>query len=273
MKRLISALVLSVLVFLAKVAVANPQLRLPYAAGETWHVDQGNNSTPTHTVAKGMAYAWDFNWGFGSDDLGLPVLAPATGTVVACSKDGSNNGGWGNMVIIDYGGGFYGRLAHMGKVFVKTGDMVVQGQTIGTCGGTGGWTPHIHYQTENINGQSVASSFVDENVLLQETNGVPKEWKSYASSNTIVGITTAGPDALLTWKFSEAYDNHGGSFVIGAPFSDAGGSPYVHLWWGVQLQNFTGGHFSDGDGQSALVWNPAKQRAYLLKQGFFHFFL
>jgi len=175
MKWIISALVLSVLVFLAQAAVANPQLRLPYAAGETWHVDQGNNSTPTHTVAKGMTYAWDFNWGSGDQDKGRPVLAPAAGVVIAYSNNNSNNGGWGNMVRIDYGGGLYGRLVHLDKVFAKTEDIVVQGQTIGTCGTTGNSSsPHIHYQTENINGQSVASSFVDENVLLQETNGVPK---------------------------------------------------------------------------------------------------
>ena len=169
------------------------QLMLPFPGGETWRCSQGNyddpsntptNQNPTHLKNSGMDYAWDFNWGStDSADLGKPVIAPASGIIVYAEYAS----GWGNTVIIDYGDGTYGKLAHLESVIVNVGDSVGQGQQVGTCGGTGGnWPPHIHYQTQNNsspNGQSIQSTFSDANVLLQDPDGVPKEGKSYISDN------------------------------------------------------------------------------------------
>ncbi len=85
-------------------------------------------------------------------------------------------------MIIDYGDGSYGKLAHLNAISVSGGQAVVQGQQVGTCGGTGGWSPHIHYQTQEyggLNDPSIESSFSD----VTENNGVPLEGHSYTSGN------------------------------------------------------------------------------------------
>jgi len=171
-------------------------LRLPYKNEKGWIVSQGNNETTSHNGD--LEYAWDFNIPFneqnGEDcniDLGEPVLAPAAGTVVYVYDGNGYNGGWGNMVIIDYGNCLYGRLSHLDTVSVVLNQVVFQGEKIGTVGNTGKTDncAHIHYQTEDINGVSVEpvandATFVDPDVLAQNSNGIPTKNNTYTSSNT-----------------------------------------------------------------------------------------
>jgi len=84
----------------------------------------------------------DFNLGSGSQDEGLPVYAITDGEVVY-SK---NSGAWGNLVVIYHPAyGVWTRSAHLKDVFVKVGDKIKEGVQIGTIGGTGGWSPHLHF--------------------------------------------------------------------------------------------------------------------------------
>jgi len=157
-------------------AVAPLSLRLPFRDGESWYVTQGNGQGASHQGNE--YYAWDFN---SVDDWGKPVLAPASGKVVDASAicltendlNDTCNSGWGNYVIIDYGNGKFGKLAHLRLVSVKKGQYVFQGEQVGTVGSTGKSSgPHIHYQTQNssaLGGQSIASSFVD----VSSNGGVP----------------------------------------------------------------------------------------------------
>lgn len=177
-------------------------LRLPFRSGESWYVTQGNSKdcTPpnpdgnTHCIGSSLEFAWDF-WKSGA--LGSDVLAPASGKIVyaydQCTEESGQSCGeeWGNTVIVDYGNGKFGKLAHLRTVTVKTGQYVFQGEKVGTCGSTGKSTgPHIHYQTQNssaLHGQSINHAiegnpkFVDSGVL----NGVPTEGNWYISSNTV----------------------------------------------------------------------------------------
>lgn len=68
---------------------------------------------------------------------------------------GWNSGGYGNMILIDHGNGMITRYAHHSKMFVKVGDQVTKGQTIGMVGSTGRSTgPHLHFEIY-VNGKRV----------------------------------------------------------------------------------------------------------------------
>ena len=102
----------------------------------------------SHWVA-GNPYAW---WHRGIDlggKAGDPVYAADTGTVVWA---GPNSWGYGNMVMLDHGNGWQTLYAHLSLVYVRCGQQILQGATIGAIGSTGRSTgPHLHFETR-LNG-------------------------------------------------------------------------------------------------------------------------
>lgn len=79
---------------------------------------------------------------------GTNVLAANKGTVI---KAGWNNS-YGNVIMIDHGGGIVTLYAHNSKLLVGTGDVVTRGQVISLVGSTGNSTgPHIHFEVR-VNG-------------------------------------------------------------------------------------------------------------------------
>ena len=80
---------------------------------------------------------------FSTYRAGDPIIATANGQVVTSAFDN----GLGNYVIIKHKHGFYTRYGHMREVFVKKGQFIMQGDTIGLIGNTGKSTgPHLHYE-------------------------------------------------------------------------------------------------------------------------------
>ncbi len=74
---------------------------------------------------------------------GTRVRSTGAGTVVVAGR----NGGYGNMVEIDHGGGLTTRYAHLSRVLVKVGDHIEASDTVGLSGTTGRSTgPHLHYE-------------------------------------------------------------------------------------------------------------------------------
>lgn len=88
-------------------------------------------------------------------DVGAPTgtnfVAAASGVV---TKAGYNKY-YGNMVIIDHGGGVQTLYAHGSEIVVKLGDLVSKGDVVLKVGSTGYSTgPHAHFEIR-INGETV----------------------------------------------------------------------------------------------------------------------
>ncbi|WHT21591.1 M23 family metallopeptidase [Crossiella sp. CA-258035] len=127
----------------AQAAGPRPNFQLPFPCGQAWNGDNDNSSAH-------RAYEIDFNRG-GSPgaDKGDTVSAAAAGKVITSAHQGSVNG-YGNLVVLDHGGGWRTYYAHLDVRSVGVGAQVRQGQKIGTVGNTSrpgnNITPHLHYE-------------------------------------------------------------------------------------------------------------------------------
>ena len=83
---------------------------------------------------------------------GTTIAAPAGGKVIIA---GWSDGGYGNMVTIDHGGGMSTVYGHLSQIFVSTDQTVQKGQALGAVGMTGlANGPHLHFEVR-INGNPV----------------------------------------------------------------------------------------------------------------------
>jgi murein DD-endopeptidase MepM/ murein hydrolase activator NlpD len=116
----------------------------PSASGFIWPVGG--------PVTSGFGWRWgrmhegiDIAAGYGS-----PIVASASGTVIYAGW----MGGYGNLIIIDHGGGVATAYAHQSS-FAVGGGPVSQGQTIGYVGCTGHcFGDHLHFEVR-VNGSAV----------------------------------------------------------------------------------------------------------------------
>ncbi|MFI6908533.1 M23 family metallopeptidase [Nonomuraea sp. NPDC050394] len=135
--------------FSAEAEILATNFQLPFPCGQSW---AGNSS------ASSAHQSWeiDFNRGGSADaDLGDPVVAAASGTVVISAHQGSTNG-YGNLVKIDHGSGWTTYYAHLNVRSVSAGQAVSQGQQIGTVGKTSkpgnNISAHLHYEVRQGEG-------------------------------------------------------------------------------------------------------------------------
>lgn len=109
----------------------------PSSAGLTWPV-QG-------TITSGFGPRW------GRMHEGLDI-AGASGTPIAAAKAGTVifagwSGGYGNMVVLDHGGGLSTAYPHLSSISVSVGQGVGQGSVVGGMGTTGNSTGvHLHFE-------------------------------------------------------------------------------------------------------------------------------
>ena len=83
-----------------------------------------------------------------ANGVGTPIWAAKAGSVIHAGS----MGGYGNVVMIDHGGGFTTVYAHQSRIAVRNGQSVAQGAVIGYIGNTGNSTgPHLHFETR-VNG-------------------------------------------------------------------------------------------------------------------------
>jgi murein DD-endopeptidase MepM/ murein hydrolase activator NlpD len=82
---------------------------------------------------------------------GAPIRAAASGRVTYAGRDP----GYGNLVVINHGGGIYTWYGHLARLQTEKGATVEQGAKIGTLGSTGRATgPHLHFEVR-VNGRPV----------------------------------------------------------------------------------------------------------------------
>ncbi len=112
-------------------------------------------------LSKSSGYGWrsdpmhhDRRFHHGTDmraDYGAPVVAAGDGVVVFAGRQG----GYGNVVYIDHGGGIITRYGHLQHIDTKKDATLTAGQKIGQVGSTGRATgPHLHFEVR-IDGRDV----------------------------------------------------------------------------------------------------------------------
>jgi murein DD-endopeptidase MepM/ murein hydrolase activator NlpD len=117
---------------------------------------------PNLTTGESSGFGWrndpirhDTRWHSGTDfraKPGTPVMAAGDGVVVIAGWQG----GYGNVVYVDHGGGVTTRYAHLRKILVKKDAAITAGQPVGEVGSTGRTTgPHLHFEVR-LDGRPVS---------------------------------------------------------------------------------------------------------------------
>lgn len=76
-------------------------------------------------------------------NTGTPVIAAASGTVLSAGREGN----YGNLVLINHGGGLVTAYAHLNAINVRAGQDISVGNSVGTVGSTGNSSgPHLHFE-------------------------------------------------------------------------------------------------------------------------------
>lgn len=121
----------------------------------------GTRAAPaTRGGGRGSTYHPAIDYGVG---VGTPVRAGADGVVVYTGT----LGGFGKVVIVDYGKGTMAQFAHLSQTLANTGDRVAAGQVIARTGDTGNVSgPHLDYRVKTgvtgvENGRMIGGSYVD----------------------------------------------------------------------------------------------------------------
>lgn len=113
-------------------------------------------------ISSGYTITSRFGWRSRDNHPGLDVAAPkgtaikaAAGGTVIFAGSGSPYGGYGNIVVIQSNSSTAIRYAHCSKIYVRSGEVVEQGQVIAAVGSTGISTGnHLHFEIR-YNGKKI----------------------------------------------------------------------------------------------------------------------
>jgi murein DD-endopeptidase MepM/ murein hydrolase activator NlpD len=128
---------------------------------------QTSQSSSAPVVPSGGGLMWPvsgpvtsgFGWRWGRMHEGIDI-AVGSGTPVHAAQSGRVivagwMGGYGNLVVIDHGGGLSTAYGHNNSFAVGSGQSVSQGQVVAYSGNTGNSTgPHVHFEVR-VNGSPV----------------------------------------------------------------------------------------------------------------------
>jgi murein DD-endopeptidase MepM/ murein hydrolase activator NlpD len=97
---------------------------------------------------------------------GTPVHVAGDGEVIFAGRQH----GYGNLIMVDHGRGVVTRYAHLSKILVAKGDVVMAAQEIGRVGATGRATgPHLHFEVR-LDGRPVAPQLAMQVAELERTS-------------------------------------------------------------------------------------------------------
>jgi murein DD-endopeptidase MepM/ murein hydrolase activator NlpD len=117
-----------------------------------WHTNVQPSIWPVEgRLMGGFGERTDPFSGEGAMHTGVDISAPS-GTPVCATADGivtlaAWSNGYGQLVVVDHGGGFETYYAHLSRFAVVEGQEVRRGEQVGAVGSTGRVTaPHLHYE-------------------------------------------------------------------------------------------------------------------------------
>jgi murein DD-endopeptidase MepM/ murein hydrolase activator NlpD len=117
-----------------------------------WHTNVQPSIWPVEgRLMGGFGERTDPFSGEGAMHTGVDISAP-TGTPVRTTADGIVTfagwfSGYGQLVVVDHGGGYETYYAHLSRFTVVDGQDVRRGEQVGAVGSTGRVTaPHLHYE-------------------------------------------------------------------------------------------------------------------------------
>ena len=129
-------------------AVGGPRrVASPSAVPADWPYGSGRFIWPV--------YGW-VSQGYRQDHRAVDIAAPSSTFMMAADRGvvvraGWNNQGYGMFVVIDHNIDYVTLYSHLQDVYVDVGDVVAQGQVIGTVGSTGNSTgPHLHFELRDF---------------------------------------------------------------------------------------------------------------------------
>jgi murein DD-endopeptidase MepM/ murein hydrolase activator NlpD len=138
-----------ILAALATVPTAGPA---PVGGGQLLFPAAGPITSPygyrTHPIFGDQRLHTGIDIGAG---YGAPVIAADSGTVAFAGV----MSGYGNVIVIDHGGGLATTYNHLSAFYVGSGQSVSRGTSVGAVGCTGYCTgPHLHFEVR-VNGSPV----------------------------------------------------------------------------------------------------------------------
>jgi murein DD-endopeptidase MepM/ murein hydrolase activator NlpD len=126
-----------------------------------------SSAGPVDSTVSASGFIWpvsgpvtsNFGWRWGRMHEGIDIAAPSGAPVVAAAAGQGIYAAWmsgyGNLVVVDHGGGLATAYAHLSAYGTGTGASVAQGQTIGYIGCTGHcFGSHLHFEVR-VNGSPV----------------------------------------------------------------------------------------------------------------------
>lgn len=238
-------------------AISFIDISLPFIGN--WFISQGHDGGITHLEE--WKNAWDFDvrdegkktyQGNGTSlkdyyCYNLPVIAPASGWIVALNTDVADNSigkintiqNWGNTIVIKHAEYLYSALSHLkgDTINLKIGDYVNKGDIIAHCGSSGrSPEPHLHFQlqaTPNIGSPTI--KYPISNFVIKENSiakvyfyDIPKEGEYVSQVERHKFLTqafTLTPGKKITWNYTEKNIDKKLSWEV---FIDAYNQSYVY---------------------------------------------
>ncbi|MGW2156887.1 M23 family metallopeptidase [Nonomuraea sp. NPDC001699] len=260
----------------AQAAGPRPDFQAPWPCGQVRDYFHHAEEVPN---------AIDYNVS-GPSDLGTPALASAAGTVVSA---GPNNG-YGNEVVLDHGGGWRSRVAHLRALSVSVGQSVGRGQKLGEVGETGQATgPHLHSEqlADGVRVPIVIDgvAMISDGQVRQHTSGncafttAVSNLAVYRTSNSTFYIRRHTGGLLSEVRFGQAGDLPAPGHYQNSPYDNlavyrpsdgtfhirrADGTEQVIAFPGAQSGDVPAiGRYQPGDYDNLALYRPSEGAYYI----------